>query len=225
MLWYSGTFSSPNVRVYFGMQCVYSVCACVRWPLLARAWLPVAAIAAQRSLFSFATWSRRHRRSSRLSPAPSSSLPALPSHYALISLFCLSMWPFVSPSPPLPFHVLTPSLLTASSLLLISLSFLNKPPTQSLSPCFVTVSPALWFIQWFREWKFKGGNKICFSFRTLWCTCCRIFSPIYLFFFHSSFTGKTGVFDVPESLDAMQTNLVVSNRLDPADLGSKARAI
>ena len=37
--------------------------------------------------------------------------------------------------------------------------------------------------------------------------------------------GKTGVFDVSESLDAMQTNWVVSNRLDPADLGNKASAI
>lgn len=53
-----------------------------------------------------------------------------------------------------------------------------------------------------------------------------VFSLQFIYFFSTRvLLGKTGVFDVPESLDAMQTNLVVSNRLDPADLGSKARAI
>jgi len=50
---------------------------------------------------------------------------------------------------------------------------------------------------------------------------------LHFFFFHSSFTGEKNpaVFEVSELLDAMRTNLVVSNRLDPADLCNKDRAI
>lgn len=102
-----------------------------------------------------------------------------------------------------------------------------------LSPCFISLSVSLWFIQWFREWKFRG-NKICFHPSSLdahvavlffyflalgFCVC-----DLYEFS-TAVFTGNARVFDVSASLYAMQINWVISNRLDPADLGNKARAI
>lgn len=53
----------------------------------------------------------------------------------------------------------------------------------------------------------------------------RFFLPNLFIFSTLVFPIKTGVFDVSESLDALQTNCVISDRLDPADLHNNAKAI
>lgn len=158
--WYSSSLLTLDVRQHVGVHvCVHARCLCMC--ALFAACQGRASCCCDCCPGKAEQWSFGLLSSCALPPGPSSTnlapSPLLSAFSCL--LFSLPAWPLIiRPSvflsvlvtvvpPPLPF-------LTA---------LLPSPPSYNhlLSPCFISLSVSLWFIQWFREWKF-WGNKICF---------------------------------------------------------------
>lgn len=208
VLWYCGTYSSSNAGVYFGIPCVHRDPARVRW------------------LQGGASW--RCGCCPEQSRDPSLALPPGPDAIA---------------SPPSPFSSLPAGLLITPSSRFPSVHVtLVSPVSSSSSSCFdyltsysllppslFLISPQLShsltvslvcdraprFIQWFPE--NSGVTKACFLFQTLVMHMVRLFFPPGF----PVLLQSVWCFRKPWCQD----NSVVSNRLDPADLRNKARAL